>query len=194
MSPASQKILITGVGPDRPGIVAGLTEVLFRHQCNIEDSSMTILAREFSWLLLVNASPSASFEQIKHDIQSLGKQMGLTILVKAIEVDTNEVETVLQEDPQAHMLENRDVMIAVSGQDKTGITYQVAKVLAETQVNILDLNAHCIEGEDGPVYIMMIEAKLPTNIEQATLENTLNALAKKLGVEIRVNPLEVLTL
>jgi glycine cleavage system transcriptional repressor len=194
MSPASQKILITGVGPDRPGIVAGLTEVLFRHQCNIEDSSMTILAREFSWLLLVNASPSASFEQIKHDIQSLGEQMGLTILVKAIEVDTNEVETVLQEDQQAHMLENRDVMIAVSGQDKTGITYQVAKVLAETQVNILDLNAHCIEGEDGPVYIMMIEAKLPTNLEQATLENTLNSLAKKLGVEIRVNPLEVLTL
>jgi glycine cleavage system transcriptional repressor len=85
-------------------------------------------------------------------------------------------------------------MIAVSGQDKTGITYQVAKVLAEEQVNILDLNAHCIEGEDGPVYIMMIEAILPQTLEKVTLETTLNALAQTLGVEIRVNPLEVLTL
>ncbi len=185
----SQKILITGVGPDRPGIVAGLTEVLFRHQCNIEDSSMTILAREFSWLLLVNASPSTSFEKIKQDIQALGEQMGLTTLVKAIEVEAG-----AHEDPKSNTLEERGVMIAVSGQDKTGITYQVAKVLAEEQVNILDLNAHCIEGEDGPVYIMMIEAILPQTLEKVTLETTLNALAQTLGVEIRVNPLEVLTL
>lgn len=185
----SQKILITGVGPDRPGIVAGLTEVLFRHQCNIEDSSMTILASEFSWLLLVNAHELCEFERLKQDIQTLGEAMGLTVLVKTIDVETSQ-----KEDQKVHDFEDRGVMIAVSGQDKTGITYQVAKVLAETQVNILDLNAHCIEGEEGPVYIMMIEAKLPMNLEKITLENTLNALAKSLGVEIRVNPLEVLTL
>lgn len=180
----SQKVMITGVGPDQPGIVAGLTHVLYRHQCNIEDSSMTILAREFSWLLLVNAPDGLNLEGLRQDMDTLAKSLGLSLFVKPIEPH----ET-LTPDAAGH----EAVMISVAGQDKTGITYRVSEVLSEFQVNITDLNAHTIEGEDGPVYIMMIEATLGPSVQRDALEKSLAGLAQELSLDIQMKPLEALT-
>ena len=42
-----QTICLTVLGRERPGIVAAITGVLFDNDCNIRDSTMTILAGEF---------------------------------------------------------------------------------------------------------------------------------------------------
>ncbi len=45
--------LLSALGKDRPGIVAGISEVLVRADCNIEDSSMTRLGESFACMLVV---------------------------------------------------------------------------------------------------------------------------------------------
>ena len=45
-------VAVTVVGNDRPGIVAGVTEVLFEQGCNLEDTSMTILRGHFTMMLV----------------------------------------------------------------------------------------------------------------------------------------------
>ena len=43
-----KKIIVSVLGHDRPGIIAAVSEVLFRNGCNIEDVSQTILQTAFA--------------------------------------------------------------------------------------------------------------------------------------------------
>ncbi|MCK5262904.1 MAG: glycine cleavage system protein R, partial [Gammaproteobacteria bacterium] len=52
----NQKLVITALGADRPGIVDELSNTLLTHQLNIEDSRMSVLGGEFAILLLVTGS------------------------------------------------------------------------------------------------------------------------------------------
>ena len=45
---------VTIISKDRPGIVADVTEVLYRLGCNIEDSSCTMLGGDFAIILIVS--------------------------------------------------------------------------------------------------------------------------------------------
>ena len=45
---------LSAIGHDRPGIVADLAELIYECDCNLEDSSMTILGGEFAVLLLLS--------------------------------------------------------------------------------------------------------------------------------------------
>ena len=44
---------MSAIGRDRPGIVADLAELIYECDCNLEDSSMTVLGSEFAVLLLL---------------------------------------------------------------------------------------------------------------------------------------------
>ena len=46
---------LSAIGRDRPGIVADLAELIYECDCNLEDSSMTILGSEFAVLLLLSS-------------------------------------------------------------------------------------------------------------------------------------------
>src|SRR5438128_12314644 len=45
---------LSAIGLDRPGIVADLAELIYECDCNLEDSSMTLLGLEFAVLLLLS--------------------------------------------------------------------------------------------------------------------------------------------
>src|SRR5438128_12152044 len=45
---------LSAIGRDRPGIVADLAGLIYECDCNLEDSSMTILGSEFAVLLLLS--------------------------------------------------------------------------------------------------------------------------------------------
>ena len=49
-----QWFALSAIGRDRPGIVADLAELIYECDCNLEDSSMTILGSEFAVLLLLS--------------------------------------------------------------------------------------------------------------------------------------------
>lgn len=77
-------------------------------------------------------------------------------------------------------------MISVYGSDKPGIVYRVAKELGERQINITDLNTKLIGTESRPVYVMMIEAVLPDNLDTAALGEIMAKLKQELQVDITV--------
>ena len=45
---------LTIIGRDRPGIVAQVTEILYRLGCNIADSSCTLLGGQFAMILIIS--------------------------------------------------------------------------------------------------------------------------------------------
>lgn len=179
------KVVITGVGPDQPGIVAGLTHVLEDLEANIEDSTMTLLAGEFAMILIVSIPSGLSLSAFQEAFRPVEQKLGIQLQVKPIEPDLPAHEPDASQTP---------LMISVAGHDRTGITAHVSEELARHQVNITDLNAQVIPGEEGPVYIMMIEVLLPAGMDQRQLESLLEPIARDLGVEIRCHPLESIAL
>lgn len=179
------KIAITGVGPDRPGIVAALTKVLDTHRCNIEDASMTILAGQFAMILVVAVPDNLADEVLEKDLLAVEENVGVVLHTQP--VSESDIHTPASDGDGQYL-------IAVSGEDHVGITHEVAGMLAEFAVNITDLNSQVIDGETGPVYMMMIEVRVPESLETAALNSALQSLAGEQNVEISIQPVEALVL
>ena len=45
---------VSAIAQDHPGIVADLAELIYECDCNLEESSMTVLGSEFAVLLLLS--------------------------------------------------------------------------------------------------------------------------------------------
>ncbi len=167
---------VTIIGKDRPGIVAGAAEVLFRLGCNIEDSSCTMLGGEFAMILIVSRDKPFSKARLLEEFKTFGEVMNLSVFVRSLSSDE-----VLYRSPVGELC-----MISVYGSDRPGIVFQVTRELAERGINISDLNTKLIGSPGQPVYVMMLEAALPEGVEIDDIEKILEKLKKELNVEISV--------
>ena len=167
-------IAVTAVGADRPGIVAGVTRVLFEQGCNLEDTSMTILRGHFAMMLVVAVPEGLDTDALDQAVRDAVPD--LLVSVRPIE---DEVAASPPGDPWA---------VSVYGADRPGIVYRVASLLAERRVNIVDLSTRVIGAEDRPVYAMLLDVTLPEGLDAASLDADLEALAADVGVECTLHP------
>jgi glycine cleavage system transcriptional repressor len=179
-----QRLVLTGFGEDKPGLVAGLTQILCEFEGNIEDSTMTRLAGQFATLLIISLPESASVEAFQAACERLQASLGFSIHCTLLAKE-REVAAVAP-----HSL---PYMITVAGNDRTGITQRIAQALAELKANITDLNAHQIQGETGPVYLMVIEADVPSPMTLSALEAHLKPTSDELKLDLRVKAIDALT-
>ncbi len=56
-TPTEIFLVLSALGPDRPGLVAEITEYLTKRGANVEDSRMAVLGGEFGVLVLVSGAP-----------------------------------------------------------------------------------------------------------------------------------------
>ena len=85
-------------------------------------------------------------------------------------------------------------MISVYGSDKPGIVYRVAQVLGEKNINITDLNTKLVGSDERPVYVMVIEAVLPENVEEEDVDGWLTPIRDDLQVDITVRTIPTVEL
>jgi glycine cleavage system transcriptional repressor len=167
---------VSVVGKDQPGIVAGITKVLFRLGCNIADSSCTMLAGEFAMILIVSHPRPFSKGHLFEELKPVCEELGMSLAVRTLHND----EVTRQE------AVGEICMVSVYGADQPGIVYRVTSELAGRGINISDLNTKLVGTIDEPVYIMMLEAVLPEGETPETLETMLADLKNELNVEIGV--------
>ena len=69
----TSQLVLTALGPDRPGIVDTISKYIFKHNGNIEDSRMTVLGSEFAMIMLISGSMDtiSAIRQNKSEMQSL---------------------------------------------------------------------------------------------------------------------------
>lgn len=167
---------VSVVGKDRPGIVAGITEGLFRLGCNLADSSCTMLAGEFAMILIVSHPRPFSKGRLFDELKTVCDMMGMSLAVRTLHTD----EIARQE------AGGEICVISVYGADQPGIVYRVTRELAGRQINIMDLNTKLIGTPENPVYVMMLEVALPEGETPAGIERILENLKRELSVEIGV--------
>jgi len=167
---------VSVVGKDRPGIVAGVSEVLFRLGCNLADSSCTMLGGEFAMILIVSHPRPFSKSRLFDDLKPVCDGMGMSLSVRTLHTDE-----ITRQETDAELC-----IISVYGADQPGIVYRVTRELAGQGVNIMDLNTKLIGTPKEPVYVMMLEVALPENVTAEAVEEMLADLKKELSVEIGV--------
>ena len=166
---------LTIIGRDRPGIVAQVTEILYRSGCNIADSSCSLLGGQFAMILIVSNRDYTRREDFGEVFAPL-EEGGLSVFVRT-----------LKPGGETHpAMEGEITMISVYGADKPGIVYRVTKALADRQVNITDLNTKLVGSKERPVYVMMLEAVLPAGVSEKELAAVMKGLSTELQVDITV--------
>jgi glycine cleavage system transcriptional repressor len=160
-------LAIAAIGADRPGIVAGVTQVLFERGCNLEDTSMTILRGHFAMTLLVAGDVSAT--DLEDALAPVAAQLELLLTVSEVR----------PEHEQAHV---RPFVVSVYGADHPGIVARVTALLAGRGVNITDLTTRLVDSP-APLYAMVLEVELPASCDDEGLARDLATLAAELEVD-----------
>lgn len=80
------KVVITVLGADGPGIVAGVSAKIAAAKGNILDISQTILQNIFTMTMLVELSKTDDFEPLRSDLDSLSQDLGVQIQMQREDV------------------------------------------------------------------------------------------------------------
>jgi glycine cleavage system transcriptional repressor len=180
--PKPSYYLLTAFGPDRPGMVEQLTDVIFKLRGNIEDASMTRLGGEFAMMLVVGLKPAAGRWLIEH-VPALQTRLRLSLNAK--EVDSRAAHG--QQAQPTHL-------ISIYGLDRPGIVHQTARAVARLHLNITNLQTKVLAKGKKPLYILLLELQIPSRARAAALERRLAALRRSLRLEITLSPIDSVAL
>ena len=87
MTTSSERIVITVLGKNRPGIVAGVTRVLSEANVDIRDITQSIVEDIFTMTLIADISDSAfDFTRLQEELASEGERLGVTVEVQREDV------------------------------------------------------------------------------------------------------------
>ena len=179
------KLVLFIIGVDRPGIAAGVSEILYKEGCNIEDSSMSILERHFAMILIVSTGGNTGIKILREKFKTIEEKLGLSVTVKRLAEASELIE---------EMKNMKPYVATVIGKDRTGIVYRVTNLLAEKSVNILDVRTEVIGEKEEPVYTMIIELEIPKEVKISELKSDLKKLGRELDITISLKPIEVYNL
>ena len=82
-----KKIVVTVIGADRVGIVAGVTKELAKENINILDISQTILDGIFDMVLICDMeNAKGCLKQVQDDMGELGRELGVDVRVQLADI------------------------------------------------------------------------------------------------------------
>src|ERR1700760_1656865 len=120
-------LILTVIGPDRPGLVRAISETVAARGGSWLESRMARLAGQFAGIVLLEAPTS-----VLDDLRALESQ-GLRIVVQSGE-------------PQVPASVEPRLQLEVVGNDRPGIVRDLAQILARSGVNIEELTTGVTSG------------------------------------------------
>ena len=77
------KAIVTVVGKDRVGIIAGVCTALAKYNVNVLDISQTVMQGYFTMMMATDVSMSSiPMAQLATELEQIGKDMGLSIRIQ----------------------------------------------------------------------------------------------------------------
>ena len=77
------KAIVTVVGKDRVGIIAGVCTALANYNVNVLDISQTVMQGYFTMMMATDVSASTiPMAQLATELENIGKDMGLSIRIQ----------------------------------------------------------------------------------------------------------------
>jgi len=167
-------LVLTLIGPDRPGLVESVAERVTAHGGNWLESRMARLAGQFAGILRAEV-PADALEPLKGALQALEGQ-GLRVMVGGPETAAPGETTAME--------------LQAVGQDHPGIVRDIARVLARHAVNIEELATDRLSAPMAGGLLFRAQARLhvPAGVDARRLREDLERIANDLMVDLTLAP------
>ncbi|MFN8640549.1 MAG: ACT domain-containing protein [Candidatus Binatia bacterium] len=157
-----QWFALSAIGRDRPGIVADLAELIYECDCNLEDSSMTILGSEFAVLLLLTGEGDGTVERLSAACKRLEWERRLTVFFQPLDAE-----------PIPYQASQRATRYALqaAGVDKAGIVAKLSRCLADHRVNIAQMQTQSRPEPEiqAPIFTVRMVMEVPGEVDPQAL-------------------------
>jgi len=170
------KLTVSVLGSDCPGIIATVSTLLQKAECNIINVSQTILAGEFASIYMVETPEKLSKQSLSEQVQNglIEAKFDLFVVVRP----SNSVTYSNSENAQPFV-------VAVDGLDQIGLISDMSNILFQHKVNIENMKA--ILGEDSESHaIFLFEIMVPNTTNLVQLRDSLTAQANTLNVRVSI--------
>lgn len=167
-------LVLTVIGPDRPGLVSILSDTIAAGGGNWLDSRMANLAGQFAGILLLDVESDRA-DDLRAALQQL-HAMGLRIVVESGPAEA------------AAANRGRVLKLELVGHDRPGIVRDISRVLAENHVNIGDFQTERSSASFSGESMFKASAllSLPPGLDEDNLKRALESLANELMVDLEL--------
>jgi glycine cleavage system regulatory protein len=174
-SPIATSLVLTLLGPDRPGLVERLSQVLADHQGNWVESRMAHLAGQFAGILRVEL-PESRVADFESTCSSLARE-GLQVLVAGSRTVADGSTT-------------RVLKLELVGHDRPGIVREISQALTKNGINVEELNTGVESAPMSAEMLFFAKARLAVPIELTSeqLLKILEPIGSDLMVDISLSP------
>lgn len=167
-------LVLTVIGPDKPGLVELLSQTIADHQGNWLESGMSRLAGKFAGILIAEV-PQDKAETLTAALADLeGK--GLKVVVER------------SAEPTA-VPNQQSLTLDLVGHDKPGIVREISLALSQRHINVERLTTELVSGSMSAELLFKasadLSAKAGTDLDD--LQDALEAIASDLMVDISLN-------
>jgi glycine cleavage system regulatory protein len=173
-------LIVTVIGPDRPGLVDALAGVVEEHGGNWLESRLVRLGGQFAGVLRIQVAPE--------------REAALTQSLQAF--DRKGLKTVVHSEPQTAAEAGRETaVLEIVGQDRPGIVHQISHVLALHGINVEELATECRSAAMSGEMLFQAKARLniPAGCDPAVLRRELEKIAEDLIVDVTLKELTAAT-
>ena|SRR5436189_14024 len=164
-------LVMTVIGPDRPGLVDTVAGLVAEHEGNWLESRMSRLGGHFAGILRVEvpASKEAGLIEALKGLMS----RGLTVVAHT-------------DQTKASAPAGRLSVVEIVGQDRPGIVRQISHALAEYGVNVEELRTECASAAMSGETLFKARARLsiPESCNVEEIRRKLEKIAEDLIVDI----------
>ncbi|MGK0237188.1 MAG: glycine cleavage system regulatory protein [Candidatus Pelagisphaera sp.] len=170
-------LVMTVIGPDRPGLVDSVASLVAEHGGNWLESRMCHLGGQFAGLLRVEIDESAG-EKLRAALSELSGQQ-LEIIVHRSSSDESNCSEV--------------AMVEIIGQDRPGIVKEIANAFASEGVNVEELSSHCSSAPMSGERLFEAKAKvcIPESCDTDKLRERLESIAEDLQVDVSFESIDL---
>ena len=166
-------LVVTVMGPDRPGIVRQVAERAQRHGANWASSSMSRIAGEFAGTVQLEV-PQPAAAALTTSLQAL-ESAGLKVLVAAGNAGNTGT-------PAGHC----SLSLHLVGDDRLGIVGQVSNLLAARGIGISSLHTEVGRNPAAakPSFKIGAQLMVPNALDVQALQRELGALAQDMMLDV----------
>lgn len=173
-----QYLVLSALGPDRPGLVADTTRFLMDHGLNVEDSRAVVLGGEFGLMILASGPDTA----VRGSIAEISR------LEQATELHFLYRPTVSPEQHRKdHALPYR---VEANAMDHEGIVQAVTNALYQAGINIVALETEVREAPvtGTPLFSLVAQVDLPATVSADAVRKSLSEIGAAHNLDIDFRP------
>ena len=168
-------VVVSSMGPDRPGLAREIAEFFAARGINIERSRGCVLGNEFGMIILTSGKTD-DIEKLISDLDRLRKKTGLDIYVRKTKAPSHR-----------EVLPSIPYRLIATSIDRPGIIHQICKALHQRGINIEEVSTNV---DNNPatganVFQMGCYFSLPPAVKIIDLKGDLNRISDEYNVDIR---------